>query len=88
MKMGGSFEQAYNAQAAVDGESQLILANGLTHNAADNGELLPMIEAVENNLGEPPQRVLADSGYRSEQAFAELEKKRGAGCVGDEAGGR
>ena len=75
MKMGGSFEQAYNAQAAVDGESQLIVANGLTNNAADNGELLPMIEAVENNLGELPQRVLADSGYRSEQAFVELEKK-------------
>jgi transposase/IS5 family transposase len=75
MKMGGSFEQAYNAQAVVDGESQLIIANGLTNNAADNGELLPMIEAVENNLGELPQRVLADSGYRSEQAFAELEKK-------------
>lgn len=75
MKMGGSFEQCYNAQAAVDGESQLIIANGLTNNAADNGELLPMIKAVEDNLGELPQRVLADSGYRSEQAFAELEEK-------------
>jgi transposase len=76
MKMGGSFEQCYNAQAAVDGHSQLILACGLTNNAADNDELLPMIEAVKNNLRELPQRVLADSGYRSEQAFAALEKKR------------
>ena len=75
MKMGGNFEQCYNAQAAVDGESQLIIANGLTNNAADNGELLPMIEAVKNNLGELPKRVLADSGYRSERAFAALEEK-------------
>lgn len=75
MKMGGSFEQCYNAQAAVDGESQLILANGLTNNAADNGELLPMVEAVRDNLGQLPQRVLADSGYRSEQAFVGLEEK-------------
>src|SRR5215471_15651874 len=73
MKMGTAFEQGYNAQAAVDADSQLIIANGLTPNAADNGELLPMIEAVENNLGQP-QRVLADSGYRSEQAFVALEQ--------------
>src|SRR5688572_24099428 len=39
MKMGGNIEQCYNAQAAVDGHSQLIIANGLTNNAADNGEL-------------------------------------------------
>jgi len=75
MKMGGSFEQCYNAQAAVDGESQLIIANGFTNNAADNGEFLPMIEAVKDNLEELPKRVLADSGYRSEQAFAVLEQK-------------
>jgi len=74
MKLGGSFEQCYNAQAVVDGENQLIIANGLTHNAADNGELLPMVEAVKNNLGELPERVLTDSGYRSEQAFAALEE--------------
>ena len=82
MKMGGSIEQCYNGQAAVDGESQLIIANGLTNNAADNGELLPMIEAVRNNLGELPQRVLADSGYRSEQAFACAGRKRCGGLGG------
>jgi len=76
MKMGGSFEQCFNAQAAVDGHSQLILACGLTNNAADNDEFLPMIEAVKSNLGELPKRVLADSGYRSEQAFAAVEEKR------------
>lgn len=76
MKMSGSFEQCYNAQAAVDGHSQLILACGLTNNAADNDELLPMIEAVKHDLGELPKRVLADSGYRSEQAFAALEENR------------
>lgn len=75
MKLGGSIEQCYNAQAAVDGESQLIIANGLTNNAADNGELLAMVEAVNANLGQLPERVLADSGYRSERAFAGLEQK-------------
>jgi transposase len=75
MKMGMSFEQCYNAQAAVDADSQLIIASGITNNAADNGELLSMVEGVKNNLGQLPKRVLADSGYRSEQAFAVLEEK-------------
>jgi hypothetical protein len=75
MKMGTAFEQAYNAQAAVDAESQLIVATGLTNNAADNGELVPMVDAVERNLRELPKRALADSGYRSEKAFAALEEK-------------
>jgi transposase len=74
MKLSGSFEQCYNAQAAVDGASQIIVADGLTNNAVDHGQLLPMIEAVKNNLGQLPDRVLADSGYQSEHGLAELEK--------------
>jgi transposase len=81
MKMGTAFEQCYNAQTAVAADSQLIIANGLTNNAADNGEFLPMIEAVKDNLGQLPQRVLADSGYRSEQAFAALEQNSVEGLV-------
>jgi len=75
MKMGTAFEQCYNAQVAVDGDSQLIVASGLTNNAADNGELLPLVEAVEKNVGALPKTVLADSGYRSEEAFGMLEQK-------------
>ena len=74
MKLNGSFEQCYNAQAVVDANSQLIVAIGLGNNAADNEQLLAMVEAVKENLGELPQRVLGDSGFRSEQAFAQLEK--------------
>lgn len=73
--MGTAFEQGYNAQAAVDSDHQLIVATGLTQSAADNGELLPMVEAVHNNLGQWPSKVLADSGFRSEQAFVALEEK-------------
>jgi transposase len=81
MKLRGAFEQCYNAQAAVDGEGQLIVASGLTQNAADNDELLPMVETVKENVGRLPQYVLADSGYRSEQAFATLEEQRVSALV-------
>jgi hypothetical protein len=74
MKLGGSFEQCYNAQAVVDADSQLVVAIGLGNNAADNEQLVPMVEAVKENLGELPQRVLGDAGFRSEEAFAKLEK--------------
>lgn len=74
MKLGGSFEQCYNAQAVVDADSQLIVAIGLGNNAADNGQLIPMVEAVKENLGLLPQRVLGDAGFRSEEAFAQLAK--------------
>jgi transposase len=74
MKLGGSFEQCYNAQAVVDADSQLIVASGLGNNAADNEELVPMVEAVKENLGELPKRALADTGFRSEDSFAKLEK--------------
>jgi transposase len=73
MKLGGSFEQCYNAQAVVDADSQLIVAIGLGNNAADNEQLVPMVEAVKENLGELPKRVLGDAGFRSEDGFAKLE---------------
>jgi hypothetical protein len=51
------FEQCYNAQPALDSDGQLIIASGLTNNAANNGELLPLVQAVEKNLGELPKSV-------------------------------
>lgn len=75
MKRGQSFEQCYNAQAAVDEDSQLIVATGLTQCAADNGQLLEMVDRVESQTGVMPKQVLADAGYRDEEIFQKLEKK-------------
>jgi hypothetical protein len=73
MKMGNGFEQCYNAQAAVDEEHQIIVAVGLTNCAADNAQLIPMIEATKEGTGKLPQQVLADAGYRSEENFEKTE---------------
>lgn len=81
MKTADGFQQAYNAQAAVDDGSQLIVATGLTNCAADNGQLLPMIEATRRNTGSAPDMTLADSGYASEGNFAALEAEQLAACV-------
>lgn len=59
----GSFLQGYNAQAAVDGAAQVIVAADVVQETTDNHQLAPMLEQVEQNVGARPQAVSADSGY-------------------------
>lgn len=75
MKMGNGFEQCYNAQASVDETHQIIVAVAVTNCAADNDQLIPMIEATQENTGTLPQQVLADAGYRSEENLLKAEGK-------------
>lgn len=75
MQSAQGFIQAYNTQIAVDEKTRLIVATGLTQCAADNGELLPLIEEVERITGQVPERVLADAGYKGEGNFEQLEQK-------------
>jgi len=63
-----SFVQAYNAQAAVDGEAQVIVAAAVTQEANDKQQLVPMLRQVAGNCAEPPAVASADSGYFSEAA--------------------
>jgi hypothetical protein len=65
-RAGGGFDPAYNAQTAVDEAAHIIVAAELDNTAPDANWLLPMIQAVKNNLDELPELGLADAGYRSE----------------------
>jgi transposase len=62
----GSFLQGYNAQAAVDSKAQVIVAAEVTQETTDNGQLLPMLDQVKQNLGRKPDAASADGGYWSE----------------------
>jgi transposase len=73
MKTSSGFEQCYNGQLAVESESRLILAAKVTQSASDHNELLPVLEEVRANVGQLPQAVLADAGYRSEENLQNLE---------------
>ena len=68
-----AFVQAYNGQAAVDAEHQIIVACDATNQAADCPHLQPMIEQVQANTGETPAECSADTGYFSEQNVEFLE---------------
>lgn len=76
MKDGASksFEQAYNCQAAVDEESQIIVATNVTQQANDKQQLEPLVEEIKKNIdGETPEKLSGDSGYFSESNVEYLE---------------
>jgi len=57
--------QAYNCQAVVDEENQVIVAQAVSNQPPDPQHLRPLLDQVERNLGELPDRISADSGYFS-----------------------
>ena len=64
--------QGYNAQAAVGGAAQIIVAHDLTASMSDQDQLVPLIDAVKDNLGRKPWQASADAGYCSEANSAAL----------------
>lgn len=75
MRVEKQFEQAYNAQAAVDKRSQIILATSVTQDHNDKQLLEEMLERVVSSVGLVPDYVLADSGYFSEEQILRVQKK-------------
>ena len=69
------FQQCYNAQVAVEGEHQLIVATEVSSNASDQGHLVRLLDDVEATHGERPATVLADAGYCNERDLAALEER-------------
>jgi len=74
-KTADGFIQGYNAQAAVDAQAQVIVAQDVTPMAADVGQLLPLVTAIGRTLHQRPRRVLADAGYCSDDNLQGLEEK-------------
>ncbi len=59
------FEQDYNAQAAVDHDSLLIVGHSLSNHASDQAEVRPTLDSIPARLGTPSAAAL-DCGYFSE----------------------
>lgn len=71
MKMSdGAFHQGYNAQALIDGASQMIVASTVSNQANDAPHLPALLDQLEANLGVGPGQLLADAGYFSEANVA------------------
>jgi transposase len=61
-----SWVQAYNAQAAVDEQAQIVVACAVTQEASDVQQFVPLLTQVHANTGQRPTVVTADAGYFSE----------------------
>ena len=89
MRGADGIVQAYNAQAAVEPDLQLIVGQTVTQAANDKEQLLPMVEVIEQQSGQRPEEMLADSGYCSEKNLEALEsaaqpERRIAGYIATE----
>jgi transposase len=79
MKTNEGFNYAFNGQAVVDEEAQVIIAQAVTNLAADAPQLMDMIEVADANLGAADiddtfDTVLADAGYCSEDNLSAAEE--------------
>ena len=65
---GRDFQQAYNCQAVVDSECQVIVAARATNRPSDKGQAVSMTQQTIGNTGAVPKEVSADAGYYSAKA--------------------
>jgi transposase len=73
-KSGKEYVQAYNAQAAVDSQAQVIVAQSLSNAATDVQQLEPMVRQIKQNTGRQAREFSADAGYCSEGNLAVLAR--------------
>jgi transposase/ribonuclease HI len=75
------FVQGYNTQIAVEPAFQLIVGQRVTQATNDKQQMVPLIEAIEEQSGQRPEEVVADSGYCSDENLKYLTKRKMEGFV-------
>jgi transposase len=81
LKTKDGYIQGYNAQAAVDGAHQIIVAQTLTNTSSDQAQLAPLLDGIKANLGRNPDEVSADAGYCSAANLRTIGRRRIDGYV-------
>jgi transposase len=84
MKGADGFVQGYNTQVAVEPLFQLIVGQTVTQAANDKQQVVPLVEAIEEQSGQKPEEVLVDSGYCSDGNLEYLEEEEIEGFVATE----
>ena len=80
VKKSGKFVRGYSAQVAADSEHQVIVGLKATAQGTDSDQLNPMLQEVEKTTGQSPERLVADSGYYTDDAVL-LASKTKTDCV-------
>ncbi|MBX7139024.1 MAG: IS1182 family transposase [Oligoflexia bacterium] len=72
---------AYNAQAAVDEHSRMVVGGYATNTVTDSAELIPVLQDLEQRAKTTPKRVSADGGYKAQRNLTYLEEKKIEGYI-------
>lgn len=76
MKMpDGGFRPAYNIQFATDVDSRVIVGVDVTTIGSDQGQLIPMLDQVEDRFDALPESLLLDGGFTKLAAIDEAESR-------------
>jgi transposase len=76
MKMAdGGFRPAYNTQFASDCDSLVIVGVEVSTSGSDMGQLAPMVEQVEQRLGEVAPQWLVDGGFPAHEQIDAVADK-------------
>jgi transposase len=75
MKSSQGFLQGYNAQAAVDAKTQIIVAQSVSNCGSDAHQMIPLLKQIRENLRCQAREVSADSGYCSELNLKALAQR-------------
>jgi len=81
LKTSHGYIQGYNAQVAVDADTQVIVAEMVTNQRTDSQHLIPVVEQIETNTEDAVCELSADSGYYSESNLEQLESSGIRGYV-------
>jgi len=76
MKNRRNLDLSYNAQAVADRDSGIIVAADVVNEGSDNGQLVPMLDLVKENLGTTAKENLADGGYFSGSQIGLAEERK------------
>jgi transposase len=81
MGKGRNWVVGYNAQIAVDTESGYVAGSTVLDAKNDSVAMGQVVEAVQNQSGELPEQIAADSGYDSSRNLQDLADRGIQSCV-------
>src|ERR1700731_3625586 len=81
LKTKDGYIQGYNAQAAVDAQAQIIVAQTLSNSGNDQAQFAPLLDAIKATFKRNPDEVSADAGYCSAANLRTLSRRRIKGYI-------
>jgi transposase len=75
-KQGDGTRYVYNAQIAVDMDSQIIVANHIEDSVSDAHAAEAALKHLEQDLGELPKQLVADAGYGNKDTLESCQGRR------------